>query len=284
MGSFCVSCAITPDERDLVMSYWYSLGMLGASEETEENGIRVNVYFADMHTADLAKQDLQQRAPHSPVTLVEVVDQDWNARWRESMKPAKLAPHFWVSPTWLPPQGHENDHWIKIEPKMAFGTGHHETTRLAAKAIISRKKWLQGKNVLDIGTGSGVLCFVADICGSRSCLGVEIDPDCLENLEENRQQNSHSGLIEFLIGTLDSLKDDTVFDMIVMNMLLTESTPLLPRVASMLRPGGYLIWSGILDEEKLIAIENASIIASCKVVKEAIEHEWWSGVFVKESL
>jgi ribosomal protein L11 methyltransferase len=284
MGSYCVSCVLTVDDRDLAMSYWYSLGMRGASEDTEDNGIRVKVYFEDMHAADLAKTDLEQRSALSPVTLTEVVEQDWNARWRESMKPAKLAPHFWVSPTWLPPPGLENDKWIKIEPKMAFGTGHHETTRLAAKAIISRKKWLKHKNVLDIGTGSGVLCFVADICGSRSCLGIEIDSDCLENLEENRQQNTHSGVIEFTIGTLDCLKDDTVFDMVVMNMLLTESTPLLPRVASILRPGGYLIWSGILDEEKQIAIENATIIASCKIVKEAIEHEWWSGVFIKENI
>ena len=282
--SYCVSCVISPDERDLAMGYWYSLGMQGSAEEIEDGDVRIKVYFGDMHSADLAKTDLELRSPKSPVSLFEVENQDWNAKWRESMKPAKLAPHFWVSPTWLAPPGNDDDHWIKIEPKMAFGTGHHETTRLAAKAIISKKKWIQNKNILDIGTGSGVLCFVADICGSRSCLGVEIDPDCLENLEENRQQNTHSGDIEFAIGTLDCLKNDTVFDMVVMNMLLTESTPLLPQVASMLRPGGCLVWSGILLEEKDTAIENASIIASCVLTKENVEHEWWCGVFTKSEI
>lgn len=282
-GSFCVSCVLQPDERDLAMSYWYSLGMQGAEESNEDGAVRVKVYFSDIQSADLAKADLEQRSPASPVTLFEVENQDWNARWRESMKPAKLAPHFWVSPTWLPPSSKEDDYWIKIEPKMAFGTGHHETTRLAAKAIISKKKYIAGKNVLDIGTGSGVLCFVADICGSRSCLGIEIDKDCLDNLNENREQNSHSGFIEFVIGTLDCLKNDAVFDVVVMNMLLTESTPLLPQVASILRPGGLLVWSGILCEEKDTAIDNASVIASCKITKENVEHEWWCGIFTKQN-
>lgn len=281
MSSYCVSCVLTPDERDLATSYWFTLGMQGSEEIVEHENIRVKVYFADLETADNAKTDLEKRSPLSPVTLTEVVDEDWNAKWRESMKPAKLAPHFWVSPTWLPPGGEEGDQWIKIEPKMAFGTGHHETTRLAARAIISKKKWIPGKNVLDIGTGSGVLCFVADILGSRSCLGIEIDPDCLENLDENRRENSPRGMMEFTIGTLDCLKDDVVFDMVVMNMLLNESTPCLPQVDKLLRTGGLLVWSGILVDEKETAIDNAAIIASCKLLKETVEHEWWCGVFTK---
>lgn len=280
-SSYCVSCVISSDERDLAMSFWYTIGMQGAEEENENGGIRVKVYFGDMNSADLAKTDLEQRSPLSPVTVFEVENQDWNAQWRESMKPAKIAPNFWVSPTWLPPPGKEDDHWIKIEPKMAFGTGHHETTRLAAKAIIYRKKWIVNRNILDVGTGSGVLCFVADLCGSRKCLGVEIDPDCLENLDENRQQNAAPGAINFTIGSLDSLKDNAIFDMVVMNMLLTESIPLLPRVASILKYGGYLVWSGILVDEKDIITEKALTIASCELVKENTEHEWWCGTFIK---
>lgn len=283
MNSFCVSCVLTPEERDIAMCYWYSLGLEGAEEAPEGDAIRVKVYFADMKTADLAKTDLENRNILSPVTVNEVIDQDWNAKWRESMKPAKLAPHFWVSPTWLPPSKLETDHWIKIEPKMAFGTGHHETTRLAARAIISKKRWLGGKNVLDIGTGSGVLCFVADICGARSCLGVEIDQDCLENLDENRRENRHEGTIGFTIGTLDSIKENARFDMVVMNMLLNESTPCLPQVSSFLRPGGLLVWSGILVEEKDIAVKNAEVISSCKLTKESVEHEWWCGIFTKQN-
>lgn len=280
--NYCVSCVIQTDDRDLAMPVWFALGMQGSEEETVENGIRIKVYFADLPTAEQARIDLEQRAPLSPVLVSKVENQDWNARWRESMKPAKLANHFWVSPTWLPPTGKEGDKWIKIEPKMAFGTGHHETTRLASKAIISKKKWLKGKRVLDIGTGSGVLCFVADICGARCSLGVEIDPDCLENLNENLLQNAPSGVIDFLIGSLDSIKPLVSFDLIVMNMLITESTPLLTQVGNMLEPGGLLIWSGILTEERDTAIERAGLLSNCKLQKENTEHEWWSGIFIKE--
>jgi ribosomal protein L11 methyltransferase len=272
------------EQRDIAMVTWYSLGMQGLEESADTTGdLHIKIYFPDMDTAEQARLDLEERNLRSPVTVYKVEPQDWNAKWRESMEPAKIASDFWVSPIWLPPPIKQGDYWIKIEPKMAFGTGHHETTRLASQAIIAQKKWLPGKNILDIGTGSGILCLVADLCGARSCLGVEIDKDCLENLHENLEQNEPLGMVEFGIGTLECLKNDVAFDMVTMNMILTESTPCLPQVASVLPPGGLLIWSGILADEKDVAIDNAKVIASLKLIKEKTENEWWCGTFIKEN-
>jgi ribosomal protein L11 methyltransferase len=173
-----------------------------------------------------------------------------------------------------------NDVWIKIEPKMAFGTGHHETTRLAAQEILTRKKWLAGKSALDIGTGSGVLCFIADHCGTTQSIGVEIDPCCRENLAENYQQNAPQGIIDFLIGTLACIKDTKAFDMVVMNMIMTESEPLLARVTELLSSGGILVWSGILAYEKESTILSAQKY-NLKLAHEKVENEWWCGLFEK---
>ena len=104
------------------------------------------------------------------------------------MKPALLANGFWVSPLWLTPPASAK-YWIKIEPKMAFGTGHHETTRFTAVAIIACRRRINHSRILDIGTGSRVFCFTADACGASSCLGVEIDLQCCENLAEIRREN-----------------------------------------------------------------------------------------------
>lgn len=280
MPSYCVSTILNSEQRDIATAIWYSLGMQGCEEENVDGGVRVKVYFKDKDMAQQALKDLECRSPLSPVLFFQVEEEDWNKKWRESMEPAKLAPGYWVSPLWLPPPMKDEDIWIKIEPKMAFGTGHHETTRLAAREILSKRKWLSGKKILDIGTGSGVLCFVADHCKTSSCIGVEIDQDCRENLAENHLINSPEGKINFIIGTLPCLKDSISFDMIVMNMIMKESEPLLPRVFELLNPEGIVVWSGILLQEKEDAINSAADF-NLKLLQEKSEHEWWCGSFKK---
>ena len=240
-------------------------------------GIMIRAYFKDEETARKAGRELQEKYPAIKSEIETVEDQDWNAKWRESMKPAKLAAGWYVSPLWLPPPKSAK-HWIKIEPKMAFGTGHHETTRLAAQAIIAQKRRIKGKRVLDIGTGSGVLCFVAGLCGAQFRLGVEIDPCCRENMAENCRQNSHSGRTCFIIGGIYSLKPGKLFDLVAMNMLLTESAPLLETVEALCAPGGSLIWSGVMTDEYNQAVELAEK-ADLSLASEKRENEWWCGTF-----
>jgi len=280
LSYFSVSGTIPEEELDTLQGYWYSIGVLGSEERVVSEGILVTAYFNDREAAQAAFDDLKRRSRLSDTSLKEVMNQDWNRKWRESMQPALLAPGVWVSPIWLPPSAEETDTWIKIEPKMAFGTGHHETTRLASRALLSRKEWLKGKVLLDIGTGSGILCFVADLCGSSEALGIEIDKDCLENLSENRSLNPSTGKIGFLIGTLDCIRPQKMFDIIIMNMLISESKPLLPAVSELLRDGGMMIWSGILKEEREEAIEEALRIG-CRLAGDESENEWWCGIFLK---
>lgn len=264
---------------EVAMGGWYTQGMAGCEEQAAEGGmVDLQVYFPTEAGAHAAAEDFRRCG--STVEVVPVVNEDWNAQWRASMQPAIIAPGWWVSPLWLEPPRNAGDHWIKIEPKMAFGTGHHETTRLASRALIDLGAVVKGASFLDIGTGSGVLCFVAAMNGARVWLGVEIDPDCRENLAENRSLNNCTGCGAFVIGSTAALRASAFFDIIVMNMIHTESAPLLGDCRKLLAESGTLLWSGILRDEKQRAIDAAAS-EGFVLHGELSENEWWCGVFAR---
>jgi ribosomal protein L11 methyltransferase len=272
---------ITEQQSEIAAAIGYGCGMGGCVEEPFGHNVKLTFYFTQKNEAESAAASFAEVLSIDNPAIEFVPDnQDWNAKWRESMEPAQIADGVWVSPTWLEPPKEGRRAWLKIEPKMAFGTGHHETTRLAAKMLIDKSDVVVGKSVLDIGTGSGILCFVADYAGAKSCLGVEIDEDCRENLEENLRDNPprNNGDIGFLIGTLDAVDTDRKFDAVVMNMLSTESIPLLAQICKIIKKESILIWSGILADEKnevITAAEKFGFTLS----DSQVENEWWCGAF-----
>jgi ribosomal protein L11 methyltransferase len=275
--TFYLLLDIPSDSYETALGKCIEFDMMGCEEQETPEGIQIRAYFKDEETARKASRELKEKNPAIKSDLEAVEDRDWNAKWRENMSPARLAAGWYVSPVWLPPP-RSAKHWIKIEPKMAFGTGHHETTRLAAQAVIAQKRHIKGRRVLDIGTGSGVLCFVAGLCGAKSCAGVEIDVDCLGNCAENLRSNASHAITGFAIGSINCLKGRNLFDLIVMNMLLTESAPLLPAAASLLAPAGTLVWSGILTDEHREAVKQAAS-SGLALDSEKRENEWWCGTF-----
>jgi ribosomal protein L11 methyltransferase len=282
MTTYSLTTVVTPELQDLVIASGYAFGMSGCTEETTAEGARMILYFAARAAVQEAERGIVGRFPSLAVAIAEVADQDWNARWKASMQPALIAPGMWVSPVWLAPPLAHGDLWIKIEPKTAFGTGHHATTRLAARGIVS----LRGKlpldfSLLDIGTGTGVLCFAAERFAPGFTLGIDNDPVCAGNLAENRQNNPSRKAAGFAVGTLAMFGPGARFDCVVMNMLQIESQPLLGTVFSLLKPAGRLVWSGILIEEKNNVVADASR-KGLTLYEETTEDEWWCGSFVKK--
>jgi ribosomal protein L11 methyltransferase len=282
MRAYCLTCELTLEAADLVQAAWYGLGMLGCEEESLGHGMaRLKCYFRDsasLHTAEFRLMDI---SPSLPLSITVVADQDWNATWKKNMRPVSVAGGIWVSPAWLRPPLKQGDRWIKIEPKMAFGTGHHETTRLACKALAGKLGTIgPAPAVLDIGTGSGILCFVADHLKTSFAAGVDKDPVCASNLAENLRKNRPNSRISFAIGTLDILKKTGLFDIAVMNMISSEGMPLLERISLLLKPRGVFIWSGLLlNEKKQIIAEISKKNFTLK--NDAKENEWWCAIFNK---
>jgi ribosomal protein L11 methyltransferase len=276
-ATWCLKFSIARDQYDTVLTIIGRPGFLGCEEHSDALGTALAAHYKTESHAQKAAQEVTTAIPDIIPAITRIEPQDWNAQWRKSMKPARIARGYYVSPLWLPPP-RSCRHWIKIEPKMAFGTGHHETTRLAAQAIISLRPRVRGKRMIDIGTGSGVLCFVADRCGASFTLGIEIDPDCRENIAENLANNRPLGRIAFHIGSTNALRTTAQFDLVAMNMLLAESAPLLPQVSCLLKPNGRLIWSGILADEHREAIDLAKP-RGLRCIAKKEENEWWCGTF-----
>ena len=195
-------------------------------------------------------------------------DTDWINNWKQFFKSFAVDEDIYIKPTWEPMKEEFKDKLvIEIDPGTAFGTGSHETTRLA---IANMKKYLKpGDRLLDIGTGSGILSVIGMKLGAGKAIGTDIDPIAVRVAGENAEANGLSvfagtvsevpdGSVAFYTG---NMLDDEAFcvpfseqkyPIVVANILADVIIPLAPVVRRFLLPGGVFVCSGIINlmEEK----------------------------------
>ena len=139
----------------------------------------LNVYFEKKPDENLLLK-LQQDYPQIRLELLSEENRDWLEEWKKGFKAFLFAKPFWVVPSWLtpPPEAPKDPNYILfVEPGMAFGTGTHETTRLAAGFIIEELTRKVPASLLDVGTGTGVLALVANRLGVSKVVGLDNDPE-----------------------------------------------------------------------------------------------------------
>ena len=194
---------------------------------------------------------------------------DWVQLYQQSLQPLFLGRNFVVVPdaALIPPDTHR--HVLVIPQGHAFGTGSHESTALCIELL--EELDLNGKLVLDIGSGTGILSLAMLRLGARRAVAMDIDVDAYGPLRENRARNGGQSLSWF-IGTLDGMKP-TGFDVVVMNILPEIIIPMLPTVRRFV--GGPLILSGILKKFRDDVVDAAAL----RLVSEKEKGEWWAGSF-----
>lgn len=255
---------------------------LGLSENEEKPQIILfEAYFSNQKSAQKTGKSIQQANYTQSFVVEKEIPKDYNALWREQVQPVLVAPNVWVSPDWKPPVLTENDTWIKIEPQMAFGTGHHATTKLSSSLLIKALAQKTAPAVIDIGTGSGVLAFIAKVFGASYSLGIENDPCCLDNMLHNRTLNNLDGQVDLIIGDNSSVPKSQKFDICVINIIRKYSLPQLPWIHNSLNQNGILVWSGILADDTAQCIQAAKD-AGFTLIEEAYEDKWWAALFKKE--
>lgn len=203
--------------------------------------------------------------------LVEIPD-PINA-WKEYFTPVKCGSRFVVLPPWLKHQCWGARQKILIEPRSAFGTGHHATTALVLTALgdlLNEEKLSSGATFLDLGCGSGILGIAAALSGLNG-VALDIDPIALENTMENVALNAVGGISPAL-GSVDSIGNNR-YDLIMANILAQPLIDMAPAVASAVRPGGWLILSGILRAQAP-AVADAYEACGMRKRRQLEEGDW----------
>lgn len=223
------------------------------------------------------------------VTLLEAeafADEDWLAKSREGFGAFDVGRRFHVRPLWEATPGPAGRLDLVVNPGLAFGTGGHETTRLCMELLEEQADAgrLRGP-VLDIGAGTGILSLAAYLLGARELTAFDIDPDCGPAMDELLVLNAHllQGAKPYagFVGTLEHPQVKGPYAGLLANILLETIQELLPRMAEITAPGGWLIASGILAErtdEALVSLVTHGFRPE-KVVQEG---EWIAVLAVRE--
>ncbi|MEO0557538.1 MAG: 50S ribosomal protein L11 methyltransferase [Bacteroidota bacterium] len=214
--------------------------------------------------------------PERVVTEEVIEDQNWNETWEQSIQPIEVGP-FVVAPTWAEvPSGGRTV--LRIDPKMAFGTGYHETTRLALQLLADLE--LANARVLDVGTGTGILAIAALLRGASSAVGVDVDPWSVTNGRENAALNGVADRFEVREGSVEAAPE-TGFTVGVANIIRSILQPLLPEIVGRLAPKAPLLVGGLLQTERDAFLDVLAEVGY-KPVTEATENEWWSAICERE--
>lgn len=204
-------------------------------------------------------------------TVNEAENRDWNEQWeQEGFKPISIGEHLIIyDGRHLPPTPSHLPIMVQIDAKLAFGTGNHETTRMMAAALTALP--LEGKRVLDCGTGTGILAIVALLCGAIHATGYDIDEWSVNNAKHNAALNSVEQRFTAILGdstVIQTLheKFDVVLANINRNILLAD----LPRMCQAMNTGATLLLSGFYREDTGLLTTKA---AASGLVLKAEHHE-----------
>ena len=182
------------------------------------------------------------------VRAVEMDDEDWARRSQSSLRAVRVG-RIVVAPPWAAEASASapDTLTIVIEPAMGFGSGHHATTRLCLDAL--QRIGVDGRFVVDIGTGSGVLALAAARLGASAVLAIDVDPDALDNARSNAAMNGSPAAVEFRLA--DFRTDSTpAADVVVANLTGGMLAANAFSIARGVVPGGLLVLSGITAEER----------------------------------
>lgn len=228
---------------------------------------------------EAVRELLRKQGLTDTIEVRTIEPENWNARWEAQMQPIAVGP-FLIKPSWhAVPEAYATHIVLEIDPKMSFGTGYHESTRLVLQMLPDCVE--PGARVLDAGTGTGILTIAALKLGAGSAIAFDIDPWAAENAQENFARNGVADRVTFRQGSMDVVPERD-FDLILANIHRRVLLEMLPAFREKVRPEGYVLLSGLLREEREVMLEAAAA-QDLKPLHEAVENAWWA-VMLKRSL
>lgn len=214
------------------------------------------------------------------ITESETEDKDWINNWKQYFKQFYVD-DILIIPSWEEVKPEDRDKMIiHIDPGTAFGTGMHETTQLCIRQL--KKYVTKDTELLDVGTGSGILSIIALKLGARHAVGTDLDPCAVPAVEENKEVNGIPvEAFDMMIGNIidDKEVQDQAgyekYDIVTANILADVLIPLTPVIVHQMKKGAYYITSGILDVKEEVVVEAVKA-AGLTVVEVTHQGEWVS--------
>ena len=263
------------DVADEIIALLGTAGFEGFWEDGEY--LRAYIPFSkwDDSVLALTRQSIQSYAAtkgiHEPRIFIQTIPpRNWNAQWEESIQPIQVSSRIVIAPSWRPIAVEPGVLLLTIDPKMSFGTGHHETTRMMLTLLETRIR--EGSTMLDVGTGTGVLAIAAVKLGARRAVGVDIDEWSWENARENIRINGAEGTITVYQGELGDVPPGS-FDIVAANIQRSVIEPMLPQLVARIAPDGRLLLAGLLASEA-VAMRAAFREERLVIEEECTENEW----------
>ena len=267
-------------ELELLAARLFEHGALGVELQEPEQQLmpgtpplppgagRCIAHFAEREAAEGSARDLGRA--ESPV---EIADLDWSVAWRKHHRPLRVGPRSWVQPPWEDAPAAPGEARVLIDPGMAFGTGSHPTTALCLERVDQLLAELPGADLLDVGTGSGVIALLAVKLGAGRVCGTENDPVALAAARRGAELNGiPPGRIAWALADPDALPG-APYGIVVANIVLNTLVELAPSIARKVAPRGRLVLSGLLSSQATEA--EAAYVAQRLLPAGRAERDGW---------
>lgn len=218
--------------------------------------------------------------------IVEEEKKDWLEEWKKGFKPFRLVGPYWVVPSWeeVPAEAEKP---LQIDPGMAFGTGTHATTQLAAAFVYrffqNRKEGVESTaensellskkyKVIDVGTGTAILALLARLCGAQEVMGIDIDPEACRVARENLARNINVNAVTISDSLLEEVQGK--FDLVIANIIDGVLLNIKKDLLRVLAPGGHLIVTGVLEEREGLFLDEFMKDTNLKIQRRLVKEEW----------
>lgn len=259
-----------PFNPDILSGFLWNLDITGISEEV--NCLKI---FSDSVTKNeievLCNKLVEDKILFS-FTVEEnfIEERNWNEEWEKSRDIIRITDRIVVKPTFRNYSASENEIVITVDPKMSFGTGEHQTTKLMIS--LAEKYIKQGMKVLDIGTGTGILAIAAVKLGASNIIAFDVDEWCFENSRENTELNDVKENVKLRICDIKDI-DENEFDLIFANIQKNVLIEISSEIASRVKENGILLLSGILHIDELDILQHYNN-AGFKLLEKRQADEW----------
>lgn len=275
MNYICLNISLKEEFQEIFIAELFDMDFEGFEQEGDVLTASIKASELDDYMREEIEDMLTAFGDGAYIINEEIVEpQNWNELWEKSIKPQEIG-KFYVRPTWAPPVEDPEKIELVIDPKMAFGTGYHATTRLILE-------WLPDvintdDVILDAGTGTGILGIAALKLGAKSAFGFDIDEWSEENAIENIALN-HINNFEVKLGSTDVIPKGAEYDVILANINRNALVELIPEFLKYLKKGGKLLLSGLLETDEDFILNHDSV-NELNYVNTKQQQEWIAILF-----